>query len=791
MSGRTLPQLARHGVAELKKVPPRKVAGLASMGIETVLDLLTHYPRRYVDRTNLAKVASLVEGEEAVVTGRVVSTSTRRLRGGRSTAEIVLHDGSARLTCTFFNQAWRSRQFNEGDEVTVFGKVRLYRSARQMTNPVIDQVGDQTGRIVPIYPQSGKANVSSVELAKYTGEALERAGDFAEPVPNKFLRQLRLVGRTAAFHSIHGPTDLGDRARARTRLAFDELLRLQLLLVKRKRDFANLASGIAHDTSAGGLVSAFVKELPFELTTAQRTSIETIAADLALPHPMHRLLQGDVGAGKTVVALATLLYGIQSGHQGAFMVPTEVLAEQHHLSARRLLQGLSVTDPSRLGGERPLTEVLLTSRTSGAERGRILADLAAGSIDLVVGTHALLTDDIAFRSLGVVVVDEQHRFGVEQRAALREKAAVDPDLLVMTATPIPRTAAMTVYGDLDHTTLDELPPGRTPVATRWVGFERAGVAWKHVIAELQAGHQAYVVCPLVGGGAAEEEGLSDIDADADADADTDDGVDLADARRRDSDPDAAAGLAVDHGGPAAAGGSASRGRRPRPGATPADDRSPALLDAFSDDGVERPPPHSAVEERDRLATEELAGWRVGLLHGQLPSKEKDAVMEEFRQGRIDVLVATTVVEVGVDVVNATVMVIEDADRFGIAQLHQLRGRVGRGKASSSCFLIADPVTDLAENRLEAVVRTPNGFELAEADLDLRGGGTVLGARQKGRTDLKLASLRHDRDLVDMAREVASAILEADPGLTGSSNRMLFEEAELFVSEEERPFLFRS
>ena len=707
-------------------------------------------------RTNLAEVASLTEGEEAVVTGRVVSSSVRRLRGGRSTAEIVLHDGSARLTCTFFNQAWRAKQFDEGDEVTVFGKVRLYRSARQMANPVIDQVGDQTGRIVPIYPQSGKANVSSVELAKYTGEALERAGEFAEPVPARFLRQLGLVGRTAAFRSIHAPEETIDRVRARSRLAFDELLRLQLLLVKRKRDFAELASGIAHDTGEAGLVGRFVDDLPFELTAAQRAAIETIAADLALPHPMHRLLQGDVGAGKTVVALATLLYAIQSGHQGAFMVPTEVLAEQHHLSARRLLAGLSVNDPSRLGGERPLIEELLTSRTTGTERSRILADLAAGRVDLVIGTHALLTEDVAFRSLGVVVVDEQHRFGVEQRAALREKGGFDPDLLVMTATPIPRTAAMTVYGDLDHTTLDELPPGRTPVATRWLGFGQAKVAWGHVVAELEAGHQAYVVCPLVSGGAGEEEGLVDFDLDSELELDGEDD-DLRDDPVGTDDP---------------------------VGATP------ALLDALGAGGIDRPPPHSAVEERDRLAAEELAGWKVGLLHGQLPSKEKDAVMDDFRQGRIDVLVATTVVEVGVDVANATVMVIEDADRFGIAQLHQLRGRVGRGKDPSSCFLLADPITELAAKRLEALARTPNGFELAEADLHLRGGGTLLGARQKGRSDLKLASLRHDRDLVEKAREVASAILEADPGLAEPSNKILFDEAELFVSEEERPFLFR-
>ncbi len=753
MSGRHLAQLKKLPVSVLETVKPRKATALRSLGIETVLDLLTHYPRRYVDRTNQAEIAAISDGETGVVTAEVVRTGVRRLRGGRSMAEVVLHDGSATLTCTFFNQAWRARQFSEGQQVTVFGKVRVFRGRRQMANPVIDYVGDQTGRIVPVYRQSGKANVSSYEIAKFEHEALERAGEFYDPVPEPYLAQLRLVGRTQAFNAIHEPEDTAAKDLATRRLAFDELLRLQLLLVRRKRAIAAETRGVVHDTSPDGLVSAFIARLPFELTRAQRRAIDAIAGDLALAHPMSRLLQGDVGSGKTVVAVAALLYGVQGGHQGAFMVPTEVLAEQHDFALRGLLEGLEVPDAARLGGSRHLRAGLLTSRTAAAERSRVLRELADGSIDIIVGTHALLTPDVLFSSLGVVVVDEQHRFGVEQRAALREKGEGDPDLLVMTATPIPRTAAMTVYGDLDHTTLDELPPGRTPITTRLLPSGGDQPAWKRVRAELDAGHQAYVVCPLVGGGVEEEEGFEDYDTedeDEDADEDLDDSIEI--------------------GGRAGAGAG-----------------GPLRLAEVT---AERQPPRSAVDECARLGANELSGYRVGLLHGQLPSKDKDAVMGAFRRGEIQVLVATTVVEVGVDVTNATVMVIEDADRFGIAQLHQLRGRVGRGSAKSYCFLLADPVTDIATGRLEAMVRTENGFELAEADLDLRGGGTVLGARQKGRSDLKLASLRLHKDLVLKAREVATAIVDDDPSFSGR-HEALWREVELFVSEEERQFLFRS
>ncbi len=750
MTTRTLGYLARTPVSELKTVPARKVSDLRALGIASVLDLLTHYPRRYADRTREAEIAARVAGEEASVTAEVVSSSTRRLRGGRSCAEIVLDDGTGSLTCVFFNQGWRARQFHLGERVTAFGKLSTYRAKRQMANPLIDLVGDQTGRIVPIYPQSAKSRVNSVDLARYVGEALERAGELAEPVADHYLRDLGLIGRSAAYRNVHSPETMADKDCARLRLAFDELLRLQLLLVRRKRALAASAVGVVHDTAPGGLVGDFVRRLPFELTTAQRRALREVACDLARPHPMNRLLQGDVGSGKTVVAAATLLYSVQGGHQGALMVPTEVLAEQHYLSLRRLLEGLMVPDSGRLAGERPLAFGLLTSRTSPAERGRVLASLVSGQLDIIVGTQALLTADVRFSSLGAVVVDEQHRFGVEQRAALAEKglatrARAEPDLLVMTATPIPRTAAMTVYGDLDHTTIDELPPGRTAIATRLVSWNQQAGVWKRVRAELDAGHQAYVVCPLVGGGAREEEGWEE-------------------------EPDIPSGRDEEESG---------------------DPQATAPARFAIDLTTERPPPRAAAEERDRLAGSDLAGYRVGLLHGQLPPREKESAMAAFRAGEIQVLVATSVVEVGGDVANATVMVIEDADRFGIAQLHQLRGRVGRAATKSHCFLLADPVTEISAGRLEALVRTESGFELAEVDLELRGGGTVLGSRQKGRTDLKLASLRRHRELVTRAREVATDIVDGDPELRAPLHRLLWDEVEVFVSEEERQFLFRS
>ena len=701
--GRRLAQLAAIPVFELKGVGAVKAEALAKMEINTVLDLLTHYPRRYVDRTRQADIADLRVGDEAVVLATVKKVQSRRTRQRRAIVEVDVFDGTSYLHCVFFNQPWRSKQLNVGTQAIFFGKLESYRGRRQMTNPLVDLVGDRTGRIVPVYPQSEKAGLVSWELAAFIEEALARAGPFADPLPERWRAELKLVDRRTAFTSIHNPESLEVAREARRRLVLDELLRMQVALVLRKRAVEREAKGVRHVVD-GDLVPRFHAGLPFSLTAAQQRAIDEIVADLAGSHPMHRLLQGDVGSGKTVVALTALLTAVQGGFQGVFMAPTEVLAEQHDLSLRHLLGDLTVPDDRTLSGDRPLRVDLLTNRTTATERARILAGLADGTVDLLVGTHALLEEKVAFRSLGVAVIDEQHRFGVEQRAALKGKGD-DPDVLVMTATPIPRTAAMTVYGDLDVTTLDELPPGRTPVETVWVhaGLEEAE-AHRRVADEVAAGRQAYVVCPLV-------------------------------------------------------------------------------------EESEKIQARSAIEERERLATEVWPDLRLGLLHGQMPSKEKEATMTAFRAGEIDVLVATTVIEVGVDVPNATVMLIEDADRFGIAQLHQLRGRVGRGSDRSWCYLLAEGSTPESETRLKAMVDTTDGFLLAEVDLDLRGEGTVLGTRQKGHSDLKLASLRRDRETVVLARRIAFDIVDADPGL--EQNPLLAEEVRLLIDDAEADFLFKS
>ncbi|HET9075527.1 MAG TPA: ATP-dependent DNA helicase RecG [Acidimicrobiales bacterium] len=703
---KSLPELAEIDVDRLKGVGPKHRDALAEMGIHTVLDLVTFYPRRYIDRTNQVSIADLVDGEQAMVLATVRKVAARRTRQGRSLVEVDLFDGSSYLRVTFFNQAWRARQLHDGMQIIVFGKVERFRGRRQMTNPVVDLVGDRTGRIVPVYPQSEKAGLMTWQIAEWVAEALRRVRSLSDPLPPARRDELDLAGRDWAVHHIHEPESMGAAQKARQRLAFDELLRLQLVLVMRKRAVERDAVGLRHVID-GDLLERFRRSLPFPLTGAQRRAVAEIGDDMAGPHPMHRLLQGDVGSGKTVVAVAALLIAVQGGHQGALMAPTEVLAEQHHAGVSRLLAGLEVPSDQTLFADRPLEVALLTNRTTAAERNRLQARLAEGTVDILIGTHALLTESVAFRSLGCVVIDEQHRFGVEQRAALRDKGPgqVVPDVLVMTATPIPRTAAMTVYGDLDTTVLDELPPGRTPITTTWArGPVEEAAVWATVLREVEAGHQAYVVCPLI-------------------------------------------------------------------------------------DESERVQARSASEEFERLASGELAGLRLGLLHGQMPARDKEAVMDSYRRRELDVLVSTTVIEVGVDVPNATVMVIEDADRFGIAQLHQLRGRVGRGSDRSWCFLLGEGLGPDSEERLGALERTTDGFELAEVDLELRGEGTILGTRQKGATDLKLASLRRDKELVAVARRVAFSLVDEDPGL--ESHRDLADEISLMLDEEDRDFLFKS
>ncbi|MGA0321986.1 MAG: ATP-dependent DNA helicase RecG [Ilumatobacteraceae bacterium] len=701
----TFDDLAQIDIARLKGVGEAKQRALHEYGISDVLELLMTYPRRWVDRTNQQRVADAALGEEVLLVVEVRGVEERQMRNRRKMVNVRVGDGTGTLRITFFNQPWRARQLTVGLVVAIHGKVEDYRGSFQMTNPVVDLIGDRTGRIVPIYPQSEKVRITTWELAALVDQALRRCESrgLADPLSVADQERLGLIGRFEALKSIHGPDSMADATAARRRLAFDELLRVQVELVRRKRELERTSQGIEH-VVGGELVERFVGALPFPLTEAQRRAIDEIDTDMASPQPMHRLLQGDVGAGKTIVAVAALLNAVSGGHQGALMAPTEVLAEQHGSGVKALLDGLVVVDGDNLFGERPLRVELLTNRVTGQDRREVLAGLADGSVDIVIGTHALIQEGVEFGSLGAVVVDEQHRFGVEQRAALRAKSdGVVPDLLVMTATPIPRTAAMTVYGDLEVSALDELPPGRTPIATHWAAgpLSEANV-WASVRDEVETGRQAYVVCPLI----EESENLEVA---------------------------------------------------------------------------------SAEETFEQLAAGELSNVRVGLLHGRMSSAEKEATMEAFRARELDVLVATTVIEVGVDVPNATVMVVLDADRFGIAQLHQLRGRVGRGEHASTCWLMT--TSEDANPRIEALVASTDGFELAEIDLELRGEGTLMSSAQKGRSDLRLASLRRDRELIEQAREVAFRIIDDDPELAQSD--VLRSEITLLLSEREGDYLTKS
>ena len=719
MTGKiTLRDLAAIDVEVLKGVGEKRKAALAEYGINNVLELLTNYPRKWVDRTNEARVSDLVAGQEALVIVEVRKVSKFTTKNRKTIVNVQVGDESGRLTAVFFNQPWRERQLKVGSQVAMFGKPDLYRGVLQMSNPLVDLIGDRTGRIVPIYQQSEKVQVSTWELATWVENALERCRErgISDPLPSDLLERLELADRTSALWSIHFPDSMVAKQNARRRLAFDELLRVQVVLVGRKRAFELDNTGIHHKVG-GKLQQRFIAALPFAITSAQQRVINEIDGDLVAPHPMHRLLQGDVGSGKTVVAVSAMLAAVQGRHQGALMAPTEVLAEQHFAGVKKLLEGLLVPDDDNLFGDRQLRVELLTSRITSERRRELLRDLANGGIDILIGTHALIQDGVEFASLGVVVIDEQHRFGVEQRAALRNKGststkgakaeiyvATSPDVLVMTATPIPRTAAMTVYGDLDVSVLDEMPPGRTPIKTAWVAGEKSeSKMWSEVRDAIAQGQQTFVVCPLI-------------------------------------------------------------------------EESDKLQVASAEDTFKL------------LAKTELKGLKLGLLHGRMSSNEKDETMTKFRDRQLDVLVATTVIEVGVDVPNATCMIVLDADRFGIAQLHQLRGRVGRGVIASRCWLVTSN-PEVSSPRVDALVESTDGFYLAEVDLELRGEGTIMNTAQKGRSDLKLASLRRDRDLIELARAAATEIIATDPTL--KIHKEIRDEIDLLLTPDEEEFLFKN
>lgn len=701
----TLPDLSNIPLSRLKGIGPKKESSLNSLDIFSVLDILTHFPRRYIDRTNEAKISALQVGEEGMILVEILNVYKQKTRNRRSLVTAKVTDQTGNVTLTFFNQPWREKQLKVGTEVIIFGKLDQYRGEYRMVNPVVDLIGDKTGKFIPVYAQSGKAGLSTWEFCNWTKDALDKSKvrGFAEPLPSAIREQYDLVSRDNAYSSIHNPKNLGEMLTARKRLVFDELLRIQLLLLARKRQLELATQGISHDFS-GDLVNKLIESLPFEPTNAQSKAIAEIFQDLRASCPMHRLLQGDVGSGKTLVAIAALLSVVEAGKQGSIMAPTEVLAEQHFVSAKELLGSFILMDSTNLLGERKLNISLLTSQTSEKDAKEIRAKLRRGEIDIIVGTHSLIQESVEFADIGLAVVDEQHRFGVDQRAALRNKgnSAAIPDLLVMTATPIPRTAAMTVYGDLDVSILNELPEGRIPVETRRVADTPE--LWKEVKAQILEGRQVFIVCPLID----ESENIDTTSAEA---------------------------------------------------------------------------------TYHRLKDAELREMSVGLLHGRMHPSEKQNVMDSFRNGELNALVSTTVIEVGVNIPNATAMVILGAERFGIAQLHQLRGRVGRGSFQSICYLVSNSHTSETDARLQALVDSNDGFYLAEIDLELRGEGTVMGAEQKGRTDLRIASLRRDKEWVSHARNAANALL--DLAQQGEDISLLIEEMDLFFKEEKVEYLFKS
>jgi len=677
-----------------------------TFGIKSVGDLMRHYPRRYMVRGELSDISALHEGDETTILAQVYSASTRPMRGRKgSMLEVVVTDGTDKLSLTFFNQAWREKDLKVGRQGLFAGKVGVFNNKKQLAHPDYEMIPDGSdvdravegfaGKYLPVYPASAKMPSWKIsQCAQLAIGALEEIEDF---LPAAIREKHNYPSLHQALVQLHQPADLDHAELSRERLTFDEAFLLQSLLVMRRIELKKLNS-TSRKRISGGLLDAFDATLPFELTAGQVAVCKEIESDLAQSHPMHRLLQGEVGSGKTIVALRAMLAVIDSGGQAALLAPTEVLAAQHLRTIQKLLGELG--QGGMLGGSEKATQItLITGSQSAAARKEALAMAASGNAGIVIGTHALLGEKVEFKDLGLIVVDEQHRFGVEQRDALKEKAVLPPHLLVMTATPIPRTVAMTVFGDLDVSTLRELPLGRQPITTHVVPVKEKPSflerAWQRINEEVAQGHQAYIVAPR-------------ISADSDANADID------------------------------------------------------FL--FGEESTEI----SSVEElAPTLNAGPLKGLKLAILHGRLSADEKDATMQAFTKGDIDVLVSTTVIEVGVDVPNATIMVIMDSDRFGVSQLHQLRGRVGRGTSPGLCLLVTQCEEESpARERLNAVAGTLDGFELSRIDLEQRREGDVLGASQSGtQSHLRLLRVLRDEALIEQARDDAESLIATDNDLS--------------------------
>ena len=727
----------------LKKVlgPPTAKVMAEHLGLHTVGDLLHHYPRRYEERGQLTHLADLPMDEHVTVVAMVADArlhsfaSSKAPRGKGQRLEVTITDGSGRLQLVFFGAGVHKphKELLPGTRAMFAGKVSVFNRRLQLAHPAyellrgadneaVETVETWAGALIPIYPATAK--LESWKIGKAIQTVLPSAQEAVDPLPDTLRAGRGLVTLPEALLKIHRPHTKADIEDARSRLKWDEAFVLQVALARRRHADAQLPA-VARRPKPDGLLTSFDDRLPFTLTEGQQKVSKEIFDDLATEHPMHRLLQGEVGSGKTMVALRAMLAVVDAGGQAAMLAPTEVLAQQHHRSIVEMMGELA--EGGMLGGAEQATKVvLLTGSMGAAARRQALLDLVTGEAGMVIGTHALIEDKVQFHDLGLVVVDEQHRFGVEQRDALRGKGKQPPHLLVMTATPIPRTVAMTVFGDLETSVLDQLPAGRSPIASHVVPAADKphflARAWERVREEVAGGHQAYVVCPRIG----DEE----------------------------DDPK-------------------KSGKKKSP-----------------EDEAEKRPPLAVLEVADQLAKGPLQGLRVEVLHGRMHPDDKDAVMRRFAAGETDVLVATTVIEVGVNVPNATAMVIMDADRFGVSQLHQLRGRVGRGSAPGLCLLVTEmPEASAARQRLNAVASTLDGFELSRIDLEQRREGDVLGQAQSGaRTSLRVLAVIEDEEIIAEARDEAAAVVAADPeleqlpGLRTALDALLDEEREQYLEK---------
>jgi len=705
-----------------------------SFGITTVNELLRHYPRRYVVRGELTDISTLLADDEVTILAEIQAVNLRRANG-KNILEVVVTDGSAKLSLTFFNQAWRDKDLKVGRVGLFAGKVGVFKGKRQLSHPdyqlipdgndVDAAVAEFAGKFLPVYPATSK--LPSWKVMQCVNLALESIDDLPDYLPTEIAQEFKYPSLKKAFLDIHQPPDLESAENARQRLTFDEALLLQLLLGQRRNEILKLSTK-SRTPNTPVLVAAFEAKLPFKYTAGQIEINAEIEKDLSNKYPMHRLLQGEVGSGKTVVALRAMLSVVDSTGQAALLAPTEVLAQQHYRTITKLLGELAHGGTLQAGAIGTQVE-LLTGSLSAAAKKEIHTKLATGETGIVIGTHALISDGVAFNDLGLVIVDEQHRFGVEQRDALRMKAKQPPHLLVMTATPIPRTVAMTVFGDLDISTLRELPGGRVAITTHLIPvLEKPHFlnrAWERVKEEADKGHQIYIVAPRI--------------------------------------------------------------VNPSKKLTEREIAAAELLGEELLDNEEM----TAVEElAPQLATGALKGLKIAVLHGRLSSEVKEQTMSAFARGEIQVLVATTVIEVGVDVPNASMMVIMDADRFGVSQLHQLRGRVGRGSVPGLCLLVSNAQDDSQSmNRLKSVASTLDGFELARIDLEQRKEGDVLGRSQSGgKSHLRLLRVLRDEDLIQRAREVALKILAVNsemdhlPELKNEVAKLQSDEAARFMDK---------